>query len=1401
MLELRSILLALAIVALTAATGTAKEPPGESGSGKTSTSTGKLAANCVPATSATELALNNVRATINTGGDMWWDLQGTPRYEVPKGSGHHALYSGALWLGGQDVSGQLKVAAQRYRSSGNDFWTGPLSTVTAEIDPQTCLEYDKHFATTRTMVETFVAWYACSNDPDCDASEDFPGYTVPDAITDWPAHGRNFEPYNEAFYLAPFYDYNGDAVYNPADGDYPGYDITRDTDCRNSRKTDLYGDENLWWVFNDKGNIHSETGSNAIGMEIRAQAFAFASNDEVANMTFYNYELINRSTYTIRETYFGVFVDGDLGNAYDDFVGCDVRRGLGYFYNGDEFDEDASGASGYGAQPPAVGVDFFEGPYQDSDGIDNAVGIGPMEALNGIGYGDGIEDNERFGMRRFMYFNNTGGGNENMTDPDIDTEYYNYLRGMWKNGTPMTYGGNGYLSSEIRADFMFPGSSDDSLHWGTGGVDPGEAWTEQSAANDPYDRRFLQSAGPFTLLPGAINDITMGVVWARATSGGAAASVEALKQADLKTQNLFDNCFRLLDSPDAPDLTIQELENELILYLSNSRLSNNFNEEFAIQDPNIVPPDSLPIDVSDSLATYRFQGYQVYQLSGPDVSSADLENQELARLVAQCDKRDEITQIINWEFDSELQESVPVQKVFGEDLGIRHSFRIDQDAFATGDKDLVNHKTYYFMAIAYAYNDYLLYQPDDITTFNGQKMPYLGSRQSSSGDVSFVAAIPHKVAPESVGTLTHADYGAEVVLTQLEGQGNGGRDVRLSPTTLEAALDAPYRASELVYERGAAPVKVKVIDPLNVPAGDFRMRFMDATPGSDLNDATWMLWMEGTTDTVFADQAIEVFNEQLIPEWGISVELEQPEGPTQPATHANLSAEVIYDDPSKAWLAFIRDEDVTDARNWIRAGTFHDEDFTEFWDYTFESDSLDNRTYEDADGLYEGMMNGAFGPFGLTAWNQHGPAPRELVQKFNDLAYLQSVDIVLTDDKSKWTRCPVLEMQDDTDLSEGGVAKGSLRAAPSLNKKGKAATTDEASDNKNDPEFVGASGMGWFPGYAICTETGERLNMAFGEDSWLANENGADMLWNPTSNVAEGIGWEEPQTGIDPDWRLGGKHYIIVFRNNTVEENQPNGVDLASARMPAYDEGRFLHEKLSTGDVADLVSVYRAAMWATLPQLIPNRQLFETDVTMHLRIGKPFDRYSFSDRVAVDEQLEPMQQYMVEEGPVMHNGAIYQFGEVFTAETSSFSGDPDTPTPTVVPVINEGNPLFAFSTHDLATEIGRNDVAEDALDCISVVPNPYYAYSAYETDKLDTRVKITNLPVACTISIYTADGILVRRYKRDDPTITSVDWDLKNQDRVPVASGAYLIHVYAPGIGERVVKLFCVMRPPDLDSF
>jgi len=722
-----------------------------------------LKANCSPATAKLYMEFNDVKALIEQGGSMFQNrAAGVAAYEVPKNSGLFAIFAGALWMGGTDVNGQLKLAALRYRS-GNDFWPGPL-TVTpgtgnwnpgspvgddatrdfgeANIDPDQCIAFDKFYTIRKAEVIRFNIWWECNNGLSTEGCVDVtaPSNDELNRIYGWPAHGDISR--GQDYFLAPFYDRDGDGNYNPDNGDHPWYDdiLGRDdVECGIDRRVTLYGDETHWWVFNDKGNIHTETNGDPIGMEIRAQAFAFATNDEINRMTFYNYELINRGTQTLYNTYFSQYLDADVGNYADDYTGCDVSRGLGYMYNGDLIDESDGGKLGYGENPPAIGCDFFEGPYQDADGFDNP---GPYfdeatqtdiiptvtDALAnggivykgiGIGYSDGIIDNERFGMRRFTYYTSTSAYPYN--DPGPAAEYYNFMEGQWANGSEMYYGGLGYTGSNgvttVLSDYMFPGDSD-PIHWGTGGTDMSgqfpNGWDESTNNNPSGDRRFVQSAGPFTLRPGAINNITVGIVYGRSTDGGLLASVNAMKRADTKAQALFDACFKILSPPDAPKLTIQELENELILLLENPASSNNYREGYEEIDEINIPDPTVD-------RKYRFEGYQIFQLKDDEASVADIADPTKARLVAQCDIKNDVSRIINFEFDEALGFSVPVEKVDGENKGIRHSFRVTEDAFAQGARTLVNHKTYYYVAVAYAYNNYKTYNPNDPQQLDGQK--------------------------------------------------------------------------------------------------------------------------------------------------------------------------------------------------------------------------------------------------------------------------------------------------------------------------------------------------------------------------------------------------------------------------------------------------------------------------------------------------------------------------------------------------------------------------------------------------------------------------------------------------------------------------------------------------------
>ena len=1337
------------------------------------------AAACAPATALRDLEWNNVRALIETGGSMWQD-RATSRaaYEVPKDGGVSSLYAGALWMGGISPDQQLKLAALRFRQ-GNDFWTGPLTNDgSAEVDATTCSAYDQFFISTRADAERHRQYFDCVNDPDCDLESEFPnGYSIPSYFFDYPAHGNT--ALNQDYYLSPFQDYDGNGFYDPSAGDYPWYDFLQEIDCKERRREDivpLYGDRNFYWIFNDKGNVHSESQGEPIGMEIRAQAFAFSTNDEVNNMTFYNYVLINQGTQTLTETYFGVWVDADVGTATDDYVGCDVQRGLGYAYNGDADDESSSSSTGYGQNPPAVGVDFFEGPYQDADSIDNplttnftnaidSLGI-PYEGI-GIGYGDGVADNERFGMRRYVYYNNNL--NPINGEPQTPLHYYNYMNGIWKNGQKMAYGGDGVsiatgANLEIEADYMFPGETD-PFQWGTGGASV-EPWSEVTSGNPPNDRRFIQAAGPFTLEPGDYNNITVGVVWARATSGNPEASVDVLRIADDKAQALFDNCFEIVSGPDAPDVAVQELENELILYLTNNNpLSNNFEEGYIQLDPGI-PKVDLEGNAYDSLTrSYTFEGYLIYQLADAEVSAADLGDVDKARLIFQCDVQNDVSMVVNYEQDPIMQLPVPMMMANGANEGVQHSFRVTTDAFAQGDNALVNHKTYYFMALAYGYNNYEEYDP---TQGSGQDVQFKASRKAAVGSLRAYSGVPHDPAPEAGGTTQYAEYGSGVEITRHEGKGNGRNLLDLTPES-EAYILENNIAEELTYAAGAGPIDVRVVDPLRVTAADYEFRM--APDDADLEDgeAFWtltnltMLNDSDPTNDIKAvhesTKSIAVLNEELLLDWGLSITVQQydyVDNFTEP-----LESDIVFDDPTRPWLQGLPDGEGFNPLNWIRSGNQEgDADVEEEVVYN----DYDTGNPIDEDEAYESILGGTWAPYRLVSYTDPAVtlatgetialpnvAPTldgfdGYISPFNQLRGLNNVDVVLTSDKSKWTRCPVLEMQanellaakqtDDEDNVD--PEKLRLRRHYSVDKNGRVPGDAGYNASEGNPDGQ-PIGMGWFPGYAIDLNTGERLNMAFGEDSWFSADNGDDMIWNPSSSLNY----------------AGGQHWIYVFKNSRSEEGTDN-------RMPVYDGGQYLYNALEVEpSTTNIRRVFRSCTWVGSAILNPDFELLPiedglipNDVRVKLRVAKAYEKYSPTN---------------------------------FDVENTSGAE-------------NHWNPYYTFSTRSVAAETGVTAELTDGLDRINVVPNPYYAFSGYETSKLDNRVKITNLPEVCTVSIYNLHGTLVRQFQKADP-LTSLDWDLKNEVNVPIAGGVYIIHVDVPGVGEKILKWFGVMRPTDLDNF
>ena len=1599
------------------------------------------AAVCKRAQSTAELNINNVRAQINGYGNMWYDGS-VAQYHIPKNGNTNPLYCAALWIGGTDVNDQLRIAALRFGQNGDDYWPGPLKIDrTASVDAEICNRYDKHYVITKSEVLAFKAHFDYSGPTVTQLSS--PDADITDVIQNWPAKG---DGENLTSFLAPFFDADGDGAYDPAAGDYPYYDFEnelcpRTLKAKNPGKnyvslptmeTDsgivvggilsdqvLKGDQTIWWVFNDMGNVHTETGGQPIGLEIRAQAFAFSTNDEINNMTFYSYEIINRSTYELRETYFSQWVDPDLGYAQDDFVGCDVRRGLGYCYNGDE--TDGPGAGSYSGIPPAVGIDFFQGPYMDPDGKDNPkinipwiktngsaqlqqllskykktdslgavyydtiaitddadlfFAIDPNSwyfvkddlvgncAINGVNFGNNIIDDERFGMRRFVYYNNSYDSRNG--EPDKATDYYYFLRGYWKNGQRMKYGGNAVDQgvTDLECDFMYPGDSD-PWHWGTNGEIPStnaDDWTEITSGSSvsPGDRRFMQSAGPFTLKPGALNYITVGIPFAQASSGNAWSSVQLLRQIDDVCQSLFENCFKVLDGPDAPSMTIQELSNEVILYLHyDNPESNNANESYSEVDPAIVrsyyDANGNLVEYSEDQRSFKFEGYQIYQLVDANASVADIGDISKARLVAQCDLEnyyDEIDSVISRvvtvngvstiEYDTiwNSNPSRPIGTltnfttnsatglltgqvmVEGSNKGIQHVFRITTDQFATGvNTGLVNNREYYFVAVAYAFNCYKEYSQTDAAFLDGQKEPYLAGRKNEKGNsIAAYTAIPHDPSAEDGGKLAQSEFGMCPNIKRIEGYGNGGSMLRMTEESINTLLakgpgvfNNVFRSgidvSRMVnpciianpeYEENYGPVNVRVIDPLKVREGEFRILFWNKGSQNNVNDSTagvnsrtrWCLVNADGTDTVWSDFNISRYNEQLFLDLGIAVTLVNP---TPPATDPNdeaysnnsynyyggfinngalLGSEMLFADESKQWLSGVPDNDNAIITNWIRSGAQYAANaYTSFYsgkgqyslseahldeDYfkNFQNPAIQTLSSEplDRNQEFEKVVSGLWSPYALVSTMPFHPGfnlsyfmpddhiidslklnkysiQRHLMTNFfnkalnySDMSQLPSVRIVFTSDKSKWTRCPVIEMCDDYTQSENNARKFSARKHASVNRDGKTLAEVMAADpsfnmsdtNPDHPNYIAAEGMGWFPGYAINTSTGERLNIMFGEDSRFVQYNGRDMLWNPVSTMMDGT----------QNYVLGGRHFVYVMNacSQPFSNVRSDVEGVYYYRTPSYDAGRWARNMLSTIDRLMTHKYYDAGAWQLYNGVIYDEReapritvrdsvalLYSTVAWVNLPLVPPSYSFKYPGHEETLDLNEGSKSNGIPCDVTINIDVRNPYGMCMAPNgtTAKQAGND---------AVNHNMPAYMFHIgagdaviENIATSAdARQSYKDSLLANINVVPNPYYSYSKYETlSQLETKVRIINLPTGledgvkkgCVIRIYTVDGTLVRTLGPTPVNSTTIDWDLHNHTGIPIAGGMYLIHVSVPGIGERVIKWFGTMRPVDLNSF
>lgn len=1344
-----------------------------SGGNNNSSSSSGFRANCTEARSQIDLNVNNVRARLRSGGDMWWDGN-QARYIVPNvdpDSGEpevSSLFAGAIWLGAFDQGDNLVLAAQTYRSSGNDYWTGPLDPSTGQTELATCQNWDRHFEVSGASIDAIRA-DVLTPDPVTGLPDGRVDGQLPRDLRRWPARGNpyfasefNFELPDQE--LAPFIDYDGDGLYNPLFGDHPVIEVARcpEADYNNP----IYADQMIWWVYNDNGNTHTQSQGAPMQMEIQVTAFAYNTTDAINNMTFYRYKLLNRNNVVLNDTYFSLWSDPDLGCFDDDFIGSDTLTDVGYVYNGDANDDivcGAGGTPGYGTDIPALAVDYFRGP-QDSTG-----------AL--------------IGLSSFQYHVNSG--TDPTGDPTAAIGYYRLMSGFWPDGTAVSFGGNGYDPNNPNSTpYVFPSAPSDNS---------AGAWSMcQDGQISGNDFRFLHTSGPFVLEPGATNEIISGVVWVPELPDYPCPSIQPLLDADQLAQNLFDDCFRITNGPDAPYMDVVELENELLLNLSYIPSQNNYQLQY----------EESPAEIKTFAdTTYNFQGFKIYQVENANVSVTDLEDPEQARLIAQVDLQDSIGRIVNWEAYQDPQNiinaDIPVIKVDGQDRGLNQTFRITTDQFAANSPELVNFKPYYFCVVAYAYHDAPAYNPN---TGSGQSTPYLQGRRN----FRIYEGIPRPTDPEYFGIQLNSEYGSSPEITRLDGSGNGNDQFLELVNRAEAENQVlnDGKADELVYAEGRGPFNVKVVDPLSVPNGTFRLQIYDenfvwdtltvtspsgdpisvfepnlaATPIANGDLGSNLFWFMEDADNNqnywMSYQPLDVNYEQYIPELGISMQIVQVTEPGQGGTvdtkSGYVGSELIYTDPNATpWYAAVEDAGAG-LFNVLKTGNAQPDQ---------ARDPLEE--YSDVEGgfvphmladcrLASSIVGG--GPsadfyFSPNRIASAVPNPQNVCDGRAPyiLRNLRNVNVVMTPDKSKWSRCIVVETA--TTYHSNAAPNGLGLNIPTGLSQLEWKRNRPSVDKEGNIEQGAPNGYSWFPGYAYDVSTGERLNIYFGENSIYNGDvlpagafpkatNGDDMIFNPNDlNVANLEGITNLATFYLANVQ-GGQHHVFVANS-------------------AYDSCQNIASFLELGaDAPTITGAYALMtqneyMWAAMPYLQPGtsfdgprENIPPSELTVKLRVSRPYS------------------------------------GHVATGD-------------------NNGYPLYEFSLDGYAPDKEAQAKADDALDLISVVPNPYYSYSEYEVTELETKVRITNLPPECNIRIYSVAGQFIREYnignrypnqtydgqiarrgfdlnsEIENQIDTYIDWDLQNQQGVPVASGVYLIHVKVPGVGERVLKSFIISRAFD----
>ncbi|MBX2927706.1 MAG: T9SS type A sorting domain-containing protein [Saprospiraceae bacterium] len=372
-----------------------------------------LSAQCPAPQRTAYLHGNEIRASVTTGGDLFWDGDDYASFRIYNAPGRPAtIYAQALWLVGRDPAGNMRGAGQDVRSiplTRSDYSTGPFD-VGQTSDPAYCERWDRVWSVARHEIEAHLADYADNQQIDAPIA----------TIMDWPGRGN---PYFEArlgfslpdapYGLAPFFDADGDGVYDPLAGDYPIVESMAQIP-----------EQITWVVFNDFHRPLPATSFPPLGVEVHRTSWVMRceGNSPLNRTVFVGYKIINRGIEFIDSVRMGLKYNFQLGCDHDDYLGSSPAHNAFFVYN--RFPVDQLCSSSFGANPPVQAVTVLNRPLNSF-----------MVLLQGTG---------------------------TLFSPGA---IYNATHGFHPNGVPITAAGTGYNTAGDITRFAFPGDPNDLTQW------------------------------------------------------------------------------------------------------------------------------------------------------------------------------------------------------------------------------------------------------------------------------------------------------------------------------------------------------------------------------------------------------------------------------------------------------------------------------------------------------------------------------------------------------------------------------------------------------------------------------------------------------------------------------------------------------------------------------------------------------------------------------------------------------------------------------------------------------------------------------------------------------------------------------------------------------------------------